>query len=59
MVCEGLSKYYPIVLKFLGYLLLHEHNTNAIDFGPNGSIPLTVHGSRVGHNQFDCVSVCK
>ena len=39
MACENLSNYYPIIMKFSGYLLLYE-DTSAIDFGPNRSIPI-------------------
>ena len=39
MACETLSNYHPIIMKFSGYLLLHE-NTSAIDFGPDRSIAL-------------------
>ena len=53
MACENLSNYYPIVMKFSGYLLLYE-DTSAIDFGPNRSIPLAAHAPKVGHNGLDC-----
>ena len=33
MACENLSIYYPIVMKFSGYLFLYE-DTSAIDFEP-------------------------
>jgi len=53
MACENLSKYYPIIMKFSGYLLLYE-DTSAIDFGPNRVIPLAGHAPKVGHNGLDC-----
>jgi len=53
MACENLSNYYPIIMKFLGYLLLYE-DTSAIDFGPNRVIPLAEHAPKVGHNGVDC-----
>ena len=53
MACENLSNYYPIVMKFSGYLLLYE-DTRAIDFGPNRVIPLAGHAPKVGHNGLDC-----
>jgi len=54
MACEILSNYYPIVMKFSGYLLLEE-DTSAIDFGPNNRpIPLAAHAPKVGHNRLDC-----
>jgi len=37
--CENLSKYYPIIVEFLGHLLLHE-DTSAIGLGPDRSIRL-------------------
>jgi len=46
MACENLSNSYPIVMKFLGYLLLCE-DTGAIYFGPNRSIPLAGHAPQV------------
>jgi len=58
MACENLSKYYTIVMKYPGYLLLYE-DTSAIDFGPDRSIRLAVHGPKVGHNELDCACVCK
>jgi len=54
MACENLSNYYPIVMKFSGYLLLQEY-TSAIDFGPDRSIPLAGHVPKVGHNGLDCL----
>jgi len=53
MACENLSNYYRIVMKFSGYLLLHEH-TSAIDFGPNRSTALAGHAPKVGHHGLDC-----
>jgi len=53
MACENWSNYYPIVMKFSGYLLLYE-DTSAIDFGPNRSIPLAGHAPEVGHNGLHC-----
>ena len=53
MACENLSNYYPIVLKFSGYLLLYE-DTNAIGFGPNRLIPLAGHAPKVENNGLDC-----
>jgi len=53
MACENLSNYYPVIMKFSGYLLLYE-NTSAIDFGPNRSIPLAGHARKVGLNGLDC-----
>ena len=58
MACENRNRYIPIVTKFSGYLPLYE-DTSAIDFGPDRSICLAVHGSKVGHNELDCSSVCK
>ena len=52
IACENLSNYYPIVMKFSGYLFLYE-DTNAIDFGPNRYIPLAGHALKVGHNELD------
>jgi len=49
MACENWSKYYPIVMKFPGYLLLYE-DTSAIDFGPDRLIPLAGHAPNVGNN---------
>ena len=40
-------------MKFSGYLPLYE-DTSTIDFGPDRSIHLAVHGPRVGHNALDC-----
>jgi len=57
MACEKLSQYYPIVIKFLGYLPFYE-DMSAIDFGPDRSIRLAVIGPKVGHNELDCSSVC-
>jgi len=56
MACGNLSKYYPIVLNISGYLLLYE-DTSAIDFGPDRSIRLAVHGPRVGLKELDCAFV--
>jgi len=53
MACENFSNYYPIIMKFSGYLLLYE-NTSAIDFGLNRVIPLAGHAPKVGHNGLDC-----
>jgi len=53
MACENLSNYYPIIMKFLGYLLLYE-DTSAIDFEPNRLITLAGHAPKVGHNGLDC-----
>jgi len=36
MACENLSKYYPIVIKFSGYLPLYK-DTSATDFRPDWS----------------------
>jgi len=36
MVCDNLSKYFPIVMNFSGYLPLYE-DTSAIDFEPDRS----------------------
>jgi len=43
MACENLSKYYPIVMKFLGYLPQYK-DTRGIDFGPDWSNLLAGHG---------------
>jgi len=40
-----MSKYYPMVMKISGYLLLHE-GTSAIDFGRDRSFRLAVHGPK-------------
>jgi len=53
MACKNFSNYYPIVMKFLGYLLLSA-DTSGIDFGPDRSIPLAGHAPKVGHNELDC-----
>jgi len=53
MACENLINYYPIIMKFPGYLLLYE-DTSATDFGPNRVIPLAGHAPKVGHNGLDC-----
>jgi len=53
MACENLSNYYPIVMKFLGYLLLYK-DTSAIDFGTDWSSLLAGHGPKVGHNELHC-----
>jgi len=57
MARENLSKYYPIVMKFSGYLPLQK-NTSAIDFGPDWSNFLAGHGPKVGHNELHCCIVC-
>jgi len=53
MVCENLSNYYSIVMKFARYPLLCE-DTSAIDFGADRPIPLAGHAPKVGHNGLDC-----
>ena len=53
---ENLGKYYPIVMKFSGYLLLHEE-TSTVDFKPDRIIPLTGHGPKEKHEEFGCSSV--
>jgi len=53
MACENLSNYYPIIMKFSGYLILLYEDTSAIDFGPR-LIPLAGHAPKVGHNGLDC-----
>jgi len=53
MACKNLSNYYPIVMKFPGYLPLYE-DTSAIEFGPDRSIPLAGHAPKVVHNALDC-----
>ena len=58
MTCENLSNYYPIVMKFSGYLLLYE-DTSAFDFGPDWSNLLAGYGPKVGHNELHCCSVCE
>ena len=58
MACENLTKHYPIVMKFSWYLPLYK-DTSASDFGHDWSNLLTGHGPKVGHNEFDCWSVCK
>jgi len=50
MACENLSSYYPILMKFPGYLLLYE-DTSANDFGPDQSIRLAVHRPEVGYKR--------
>jgi len=52
MACKTVSNYYPIIMKFSGYLLLQD--TSAIDFGPDRSIPLAGHAPKVGNNGLDC-----
>ena len=47
MACENFSNYYPIVMKFSGYLPLYK-DTRDIDFGPDRSIPLAGHAPKVG-----------
>jgi len=49
MACKNLSKYYPIVMKFSGYLILYEDT---------GAIRLAEHGPKVGHSELYCASVC-
>ena len=51
MACENLSKYYPIAIKFVGIFPYTYEDTSAIDFGPDRSIRLAVHGPKVGHNE--------
>ena len=58
MSCEKMSKYYPIVMKFSGYLPSYK-DTSAIDFGPDWSNRFAGHGSKVGHNELHCCSVCE
>jgi len=50
MSCENFSYYYSIIMKFSGYLLLHE-NTSGIDFGPDRWISLAGGAPKVGHNE--------
>jgi len=52
MVCDNLSKNFPIVMNFSGYLPLYE-DTSAIDFEPDRSIRLAGHAPKVGHNELD------
>jgi len=56
MACENLSKYYPIVMKFSGYLPLYK-DPRAIDFGPDWSNLLAGHGPKVGQTNYIAV-VC-
>jgi len=58
MTCENFSKYYPIVMKFSGYLPLKK-DTNAIDFGPDWSNLLAGLGPEVGPKELHCCSVCE
>ena len=58
MACENLSKYYPIAMKFSGYLPLRKE-TSAIDSGPDWSNLLAEHGPKVVHNELHCCSVCE
>jgi len=58
MVCENLSRYYPMVMKFSGYLPLYE-DASAIDFGPDRSTRWVGHALQVGLDQSDCSSVCE
>jgi len=58
MACENLSKYYPIVRKFSGYLPLYE-DTSAVNFGSDWSNGLAEHGPKVGHNKLHCSRVCE
>jgi len=53
VACEILSNYYPIIMKFSGYLLL-SWDTSAIGFRPNRSTPLVGHAPKVGHYGLDC-----
>ena len=57
MACENLSKYYPIVMKFSGYLPLYK-DKSAFHFGPDLSYLLAGHGPKVGHNELHRCSVC-
>jgi len=57
MACENLSKYYPIVMEFSGYLPL-DKDTSALDFGPDWSNRLAGLGSEVEHNELHC-SLCE
>jgi len=50
MACGNWSNYYPIGMKFSGYLLSYE-DTSAIDFGPDRSIHLAGDALKVGHNE--------
>jgi len=52
MVRDKLSKYFPIVMNFSGYLPLYE-DTSAIDFKPDRSIRSSGHPPKVGHNELD------
>jgi len=45
-------------MKFSRYLLLNEE-TSAIDLRFDGWIRSAVHGPKVGHNEWDCASVCE
>jgi len=56
MACENLSKCYPIVMKFSGYLPSYK-DTSAISFRPDWSNRLEEHGPKVGHNELHCCSV--
>ena len=58
MAGDNLSKYFPIVMNFLGYLPLYE-DTSATDFGPDRSIRLAGDATKVGHNEEDCSNVCE
>jgi len=58
MAGDNLSKYFPIVMNFLGYLPLYE-DTSATDFGPDRSIRLAGHAPKVGHNELHCCNVCE
>jgi len=49
----------PIVMKFTGYLPVYYEDMSPIDFGPDRSIRLAVHGPIVGHNKLDCASAGK
>jgi len=58
MAYENLSKNDPIAMKFSGCRPLYE-DTSVIGFEPHRSIPSAEHGPKVGHNELDCISVCK
>jgi len=50
MACENLSNYYPIVMKFFGYLFVYE-DASAIDFRPDPSIRLVGHAPKMGQDK--------
>ena len=56
--CENLSNYYPIIMKFSGYIPLYK-DTSAIDLESDWSNLLAGHGPKVGHNELHCWSVCE